>query len=571
VTVTDDGANGPDASPGNNSASDTDSIADVPDLTLSKSDGGARVAPGGVVSYTLTVSNLSNIGAASVALTETVPAFSSIEFGLSSPGWICAGSGSAGATCTISISTLAGQSSTSRVFAVRVVDPLPVGVVTIANIAALSSPSLPAPQTPITATDNTPVRRPVLTIGKAALPPGVATNPVGLNDRITYTLSITNTGDLTATNVVLTDAIPPGTEYVAGTASPASAANSPMTWNIGTLAPGEVRSMSFAVVVIRFETQTSVRNVAFGFSAETPSAPSNAVVHILNPTAVRLAGFTAAYDNGAVSVRWRTTLESNTLGFNVYRGAGAFERGLRINSAMIPALGSTGGEYVVADATVLPGAQYWIEEIELDGATNIYGPASLALPTDAPVAQLPAQPVVAFAPALAPAPAVASEVEKASQLVVSNSQSVAGGQAVVIAPPEQAAAVNKAGPVTAPQLVIAPDMAAQTPIERALDGQASVNEPAAAPAHAAQAQVPQQQASVGQAADGAQPVRVLRGQASAAELGTVGQASQPSPAVTAAGASFSESTLRRALSAGALAMLIGLTLFVLRRRRRASR
>ena len=126
VRVTDDGVNGPDATPGNNSASDTDTMADVPDLTLAKSDGGARVSPGGVVSYTLTINNLSNIGAASVTLTETVPAFSSIEFGLSSPGWICAGSGSAGATCTISIGALAGQSSVSRVFALRVADPLPL-------------------------------------------------------------------------------------------------------------------------------------------------------------------------------------------------------------------------------------------------------------------------------------------------------------------------------------------------------------------------------------------------------------------------------------------------------------
>ena len=407
-------------------------------------------------------------------------------------------------------------------------------MVTIANLAAVSSPSLPTPQTPITATDTTPVRRPVLAIGKASLPPGVATNPVGLDDRITYTLRITNTGDLTATNVVVTDAIPSGTEFVPGTASPASAANSPMTWNIGALAPGETRSMSFAVVVIRFENQTSVRNVAFAFSAETPSAPSNPVVHILNPTAVTLAAFTAAYEDGVVNVRWRTALESNTLGFNLYRGAGAFEQAARVNSAMIPALGSAGGDYVVADATVQPGALYWIEEIELDGSTRLYGPASLALPADAPVPQAPAQPAVApaGAVALAPVPAGAVQSEDAAQPVAGNAQSVIGGQAVaVIAPAEPVAAANEPASVMAPQPVVAPDSAAQTPIERALNEASRVTGQSAPQSSAAVAPAaqPKQAAAAGQAADVAQPVRVLRGQADAVELSALGQASQVQP------------------------------------------
>ena len=46
ATVADDGANGPDPTPGDNTGGDTTPVVATPDLVLGKSDGGASTGPG---------------------------------------------------------------------------------------------------------------------------------------------------------------------------------------------------------------------------------------------------------------------------------------------------------------------------------------------------------------------------------------------------------------------------------------------------------------------------------------------------------------------------------------------
>ncbi len=62
----------------------------APDLTLTKSDGGATVAPGGTVAYTLSYANAGNQNAIGVSLAETVPADTTFNAGASTAGWSCA-------------------------------------------------------------------------------------------------------------------------------------------------------------------------------------------------------------------------------------------------------------------------------------------------------------------------------------------------------------------------------------------------------------------------------------------------------------------------------------------------
>ncbi|MFL6194240.1 MAG: hypothetical protein ACJ75H_08720, partial [Thermoanaerobaculia bacterium] len=78
-----------------------------PDLSIAKSDGGASVAPGGTVAYTLTYSNTGGLGAAGVVITETVPANTTFNAGASTAGWSCAPNNNAGSTCTLAVGGLA--------------------------------------------------------------------------------------------------------------------------------------------------------------------------------------------------------------------------------------------------------------------------------------------------------------------------------------------------------------------------------------------------------------------------------------------------------------------------------
>src|SRR6185436_6161567 len=135
----DDGTNGTDPTPANNSGSDTTPLTGAPDLTLGKSDGGASVAPGGTVAYTLTYTNVGNRGAAGIVLTETVPANTTFNAGASTAGWVCTPNNNAGSTCTLAIGTLAGGGATSTAtFAVTVANPVPAGVTQISNTASIA-------------------------------------------------------------------------------------------------------------------------------------------------------------------------------------------------------------------------------------------------------------------------------------------------------------------------------------------------------------------------------------------------------------------------------------------------
>ena len=100
----------------------------------------------------------------------------------------------------------------------------------------------------------------------------------------------------------------------------------------------------------------------------------------IEPTAVELAAFAATWaDDGAVDVTWRTTLEQDTAGFNVWRSAGADGKYVQVNDSLIASAspGSLeGGRYRFVDEQVGAGTTYAykLEEIEYGGARNWYGP-----------------------------------------------------------------------------------------------------------------------------------------------------------------------------------------------------
>src|SRR5207248_8755765 len=74
ATAQDDGANGTDPTPGDNTGTDADTLDAAPDLTLTKTDGRTVVTPGTAVVYTLSYQNAGNQDATGVVLTETLPA-----------------------------------------------------------------------------------------------------------------------------------------------------------------------------------------------------------------------------------------------------------------------------------------------------------------------------------------------------------------------------------------------------------------------------------------------------------------------------------------------------------------
>ncbi len=86
---------------------------------------------------------------------------------------------------------------------------------------------------------------PALPLDKSAAPP-----IVDIGERITYTLRVTNTGLVSATGVLVTDAIPAYTTFVAATDPHIGPAGGVITWPLGTLDIGEFHVLTLVVQVL---------------------------------------------------------------------------------------------------------------------------------------------------------------------------------------------------------------------------------------------------------------------------------------------------------------------------------
>ena len=123
--------------PGDNSGSDTTPIVLVPDLRITKDDGGLTASPGAIITYTLAYTNVGDADATGVAITETIPADTTFNLGSSTLGWGCADGVPAGTLCAFSVGGLAVNASGVVTFAVIVDNPLPGNVSQITNTVSI--------------------------------------------------------------------------------------------------------------------------------------------------------------------------------------------------------------------------------------------------------------------------------------------------------------------------------------------------------------------------------------------------------------------------------------------------
>jgi photosystem II stability/assembly factor-like uncharacterized protein len=103
----------------------------------------------------------------------------------------------------------------------------------------------------------------------------------------------------------------------------------------------------------------------------------------LQPTAVKLNDVAATgYDQGQY-IEWNTGHEVNNLGFNIYRDEGG--KRVRLNSQLLAGSALVAGENTTLTAgkkygywdgapAGRRGAEYWLEEVDLDGQSTFHGP-----------------------------------------------------------------------------------------------------------------------------------------------------------------------------------------------------
>ncbi|HEV7486850.1 MAG TPA: G8 domain-containing protein [Thermoanaerobaculia bacterium] len=187
-----------DPTPGNNSATDSDTLAASADLSINKTDGVATATAGGSVTYTITASNAGPSAATGSTVADTFPASLSCT-------WTCAGAG--GGTCTASgsgninntVNLPSGGSVTYT--AACTISAFATG--TLSNTATVTAPAGVTDPTPgnNSATDSdTLIASADLSITKTD---GVTTITAG--GSLTYTITASNAGPSNATGATVTD------------------------------------------------------------------------------------------------------------------------------------------------------------------------------------------------------------------------------------------------------------------------------------------------------------------------------------------------------------------------------
>jgi uncharacterized repeat protein (TIGR01451 family) len=255
ASVADDGKNGPDPTPENNTDDEDTPVDAAPDLEVLKDDAGATVSPGDELTYTIEYRNAGNQTATDVVLVETVPEHTTfVDDGVG--GWECL-TVLGVTTCVYDVGSLAVSDTWSSVsFTVLVDDPLTEQVDSLLNNVAIDDDECEGvcdeddEDTPVDAS-------PVLTVEKDD--DGVTTQPGGV---IVYSIDYANNGDEPATGVVLTETVPANTTFVAASsaagwdcngaeagAGDGAAAGATCTLEVGELAAGATGSTTYAVRV----------------------------------------------------------------------------------------------------------------------------------------------------------------------------------------------------------------------------------------------------------------------------------------------------------------------------------
>jgi uncharacterized repeat protein (TIGR01451 family) len=368
--------NQPDQNSANNSGSAAVSGQQA-DLAMTKSVNNVAPNVGATVTFTIRVTNNGPSTATGVAVTELLPVGLTFVSASASQGAYTSTTG------VWSVGSLTNGASATLQVIVTVTQP---GA--ISNSASVTLSNVPDP-TPgnNTSTSTITGQAADLTVNKVVngASPG-AGNPV------IYTITVHNSGPNNATGVAAIDVLPAGLTFVLADPSQGTYTSSTGLWMLGSLANGVSATLRIQVIVTGTGSIINTAQISASDQYDPNSAPANnntnendqsQVIISAQPTAITLASFTATHEGNVITVRWVTTAEINTWGFHLYRSVtGRRADAVRVTSQIIlgQGRGQGGAVYQWTDMDIQTAStySYWLQEIEISGANNEYGPARAA-------------------------------------------------------------------------------------------------------------------------------------------------------------------------------------------------
>lgn len=225
-----------DPVPGNNDDTVDTTIVREADLSIRKDDNTALAIAGSTITYSLEYDNSGDSDATGVVITDTLPAGTTFNAGLSDG--ICSAVGSI-VTCNVG-AVANGASGTVTI--VVDTDPSIVDGAALHNEATIDGNE----DDPALTNNSTFVDTPTERSAELEMTKVDNVDPVLAGEDVTYTITVKNIGPSVDDNIVMTDTLPSGVTFVSSTPGCTHAAGV-VTCPVGSLIPGA--SSSFDITV----------------------------------------------------------------------------------------------------------------------------------------------------------------------------------------------------------------------------------------------------------------------------------------------------------------------------------
>jgi len=223
-----------DTTPGNNTGSVTDTVANVSDLRMIKEVDANPIVAGGTFEYTLTVVNDGPSATDStITVTDNVPAPLVVD--TVSTGCVAAGNA---VTCTSNTSIPVGG---SLVFTISGTVPANATTPDLENTATVSYPNDPNPDN-----DSATAETDLATQADVVMDKEWTSPTATAGGTATFTLEVTNDGPSAANNVIATDVLPAGLTFISATGAPCTGLTT-VTCTIGDMALDDVVTVTITV------------------------------------------------------------------------------------------------------------------------------------------------------------------------------------------------------------------------------------------------------------------------------------------------------------------------------------
>lgn len=225
-TFTADPAN-PNAETGATESGTVSTPVNTAALTMTKVSDKTYVQSGDVITYTITLENTGNVAANNVVLTDNLPVGTTYIAGTLI--------GAVGTPPTLNVPTIASGSTAVVTFQVMVNsgNQGPIENSATSTFTFTADPANPDGVSGTGASEPSTTQVSYASItGTKSVSPAFADK----NDVLTYTIVLQNTGNAVANNIVITDSVPTGTTFVAGSVTGAS--GTPPTLTVAVIPAG---------------------------------------------------------------------------------------------------------------------------------------------------------------------------------------------------------------------------------------------------------------------------------------------------------------------------------------------